>query len=257
MMIHRLLNRLSLCVAYTTSDAHLSTAAKSTKGLIQASAQRQIVEKKSEKRGIGIVIDNINVMHVPWAKNSRPGMEGRMMNGMAGFMFEMRVERGALDPSKYRLAREKTGRQFLTIDIIKEKMDANSNREQLYLAVHLLSDLIVDVDELSDLLKYLPILAKLLDVEPLELRRTKSVPVPTMARDESRTQDMKGVIDDVTTWLGLSPEQLEETVIVFAGDQLTADRVRQMHRYLRTSLDSSIFETRSFVLPFTGWWHQK
>ena len=78
-----------------------------------------------------------------------------------------------------------------------------------------------------------------------------------MARDESKTQEVKNIIDDLMGWLALSPEQLEETVIVAAGDQMTTDRVRRMQDYLQTSIDSSIFETRRFVLPLTGWWHEK
>ena len=215
------------------------------------------MEKRVDKRGIGLVIDNINVMKLPWAKNSRPGTEGKMMNGMAGFLFEMRVKPGALDPVKFSEAQKKKGRGALKVDTITRKLNANGNRELLYLAVHLLSDLIINIDELSDLESYLPGLAKLLDIEPLELKPTKTVPVPTMARDESKTQEIKGIIDDLMGWLGLPPEQLEQMVIIVAGDQMTVDRMRRAHRYLKSDVDSSLFEKRAFILPLVGWWHQK
>ena len=58
-----------------------------------------------------------------------------MLNGMAGFLFEMRVEKGALDPGRYHEARKKRGRQLLTVEMITDKLDANGERELLYLAV--------------------------------------------------------------------------------------------------------------------------
>ena len=137
------------------------TAAKSTHALILLSSQRQIVEKRTAKRGIGVVIDNINVMQSPWAKNARPGLEGIMMIGLAVFMYELPVEPEALDPAKYREASKKKGRLEMDVNAITQKLDANGNRKLLYLPVHLLSDLIADTEELSSFRIYLPGLASL------------------------------------------------------------------------------------------------
>ena len=180
-----------------------------------------------------------------------------MMNGMAGFMFEMRVIPGALDAGRYSDARKKTKRRVLTVATIEEKLADNGNRRLLYLGIHMLIDLIAKIDELSHFLSLIPDLARLLDVKPLELRRTKLVPVPTMARDEAKTQNMKGVIDDLMAWAGLSPEQVEETVVVLAGDQLTIEQARGAHGYLELPHGSTVYETRGFGLPLVGWWHQK
>ena len=68
---------------------------------------------------------------------------------------------------------------------------------------------------------------------------------------------MKAIIDDLTGWLGLSRKQLEEVVIVIAGDQMIADRMRRAKRYLQGDVDSSVYKTRGFVLTLVGWWQQK
>jgi hypothetical protein len=103
---------------------------------------------------------------------------------------------------------------------------------------------VVTVEILHTLVQFVPVLSMYqqdlmeisttsLQKNPIPTCRSKIFPLTTNSCDEMHVQEMKqGVLDFITTQLGVSKENLGNWLWVFSGDGKTFDQLLKLKKYL-------------------------
>ena len=89
----------------------------------------------------------------------------------------------------------------------------------------------------------------------LRLRKSQYYPLKTSDIDESKPSGAQGVLDDITSQLGLEEEDFQDFLIPVAGDQLTVNNIRKLKAY--TSTDRTTYSRYTWTLPWIQLWHMK
>jgi len=123
--------------------------------------------------------------------------------------------------------------------------------------VHFLQALIDFVPSLSVYRKRMAELAKVLARTPISLTRKSNItPLATNSADEMHIQGMKqGVLDFLSTQMGITAENLNNTVSILSGDGKTYSMLLLLKKNL--SSEEGDFESLRWIYPLLELWHTK
>jgi len=239
-------SRIGLCVAQSTVYDALKEMAKQK----QSDLKRAIESGKH----FSVVFDNIQTYIKQ--RDRRIGRENRMITGLAATAIEMEdysPEAFNLKDLLDRQARQE--RKQLTPELIMADSDLPHLKN--ITTVHFLQALIDFVPSLSIHRQRMAELAKVLARTPIPpTRKSNITPLATNSADEMHIQGMKqGVLDFLSTQMGITAENLNNTLSILSGDGKTYSMLLLLKKSL--SPEEGDFESLRWIYPLLELWHTK
>lgn len=239
-------SRIGLCVAYSTVYEALKEMAK----------QKQLDLQHGIKSGkhFTVVFDNIQTYIKQ--RDHRIGKENRMITGLAATAIEMDGYSSEAFNLKDLLDRQAhQERKQLTPELIMGDFDIP--HLQNVATVHFLQALIDFVPSLSVYRQRMTELAKVLQKTPVSpTRKSNITPLATNSADEMHIQGMKqGVLDFLSTQMGITAENLNNTVSILSGDGKTYAMLLLLKKAL--SPEEGDFDSLRWIYPLLELWHTK
>ncbi|KAG8780720.1 hypothetical protein FRC12_022648 [Ceratobasidium sp. 428] len=259
--VYHTLSRLGISTAYSTLQGHLNRLGKSATeracALARGTYESSLDPAADPYQHFFLVFDNVNKHYE--ARNQTVASKNRMKNGTAATAIVSEdVSPGAYDPKPYRENVNAQLRQALTVDQLLDDIDSE----------HL--EAVGTGMVMRMLLSYVPSIPQHLrpQVEErfksdqayaknrLRLRKSTTLSLGTSSIDESTVAGVSDILHDlVTTQMKMEPSWLDGLLIPACGDHLSIDRLRKAIRY--KAMEQSIYESRSWALPFIQLWHMK
>ncbi|KAF9528832.1 hypothetical protein CPB83DRAFT_929056 [Crepidotus variabilis] len=245
--LFRVESRLALSTSYSTVSDALKTTSTGNQDMLK--------ETREEGTHYSVVIDNIQTYFKQ--RDMRYGKESRMITGLAGTAVQMEdCDSDAFNLQTLVESQIKQERKVLTVETLFESIDLE--HLQNVAAVQFLHALVTYVPALQKFQQPLADFSKtkLSKVPISETRRSKVFPLATNSADEMRVQGLSdGIQDFASVQLGVTPENLKNTVSVWSGDGKTFGMYHLMKKM--KAIEPNDFDSFRWLVPLLELWHTK
>ncbi|KAF8965633.1 hypothetical protein BDZ97DRAFT_1658861 [Flammula alnicola] len=244
--VFRVESRIGQSVAHSTVYKALSEMAK----------QKQSELKASVQAGKDKIVVSDNVQVYARKRDRRIGRENKMITGLAGTAIEMQdYHPDALNLQDILQRQARQERRTLTADTILNDLDP-THLENVSV-IQFLQALIGHVKQLSVYHQELAEYAKILDKKPIpKTRCSKITPLATNSADEMHIQGLKrGVLDFISTQMGVTAETLNNRAVIMSGDGKTYAMFLLLKKIC--AAEEGDFESFRWLVPLLELWHTK
>lgn len=234
-------------MAYSTINRQLHQLSDSVLGTL-----RQLGEQiKNKEISVIWIYDNIQRNYIP--SDESIAHKSEMRTGTAATVLVMEdVPKGAMDLTKL------TSRLHLRSKLCFEDLEKAIDPEHIQ-GIGMATLLSIWAKHIPSLQQFSLDARRLFTTthkkHRLRLRKSQYYPLKTSDIDESKPSGAQGVLDDITSQLGLEEEDFQDFLIPVAGDQLTVNNIRKLKAY--TSTDRTTYSRYTWTLPWIQLWHMK
>jgi hypothetical protein len=244
--VFRVESRIGQSVAYATVYAALGEMARQKQSELKAKVQAGI--------HYSIVSDNIQAYRKE--RDHRLGRENQLLTGLAGTAIQLQdFHPDAFNLQDFLERQARQERRTLTTDMILGDLDP-THLEHVSI-MQFLQALISHVKPLSIHQDALAEYSKVLDKNPIpKTRRSIITPLATNSADEMHIQGLKrGVLDFVSTQMGVTAETLDNRAIIMSGDGKTFAMFLLLKKIM--AAEEGDFESFRWLVPLLELWHTK